>query len=43
MGYIPNMEDESDITNKNNNCVLHRQIEQNFFVVFITYYTIDVD
>ncbi len=35
-------EDESDIPNKNNAYVLHRQIEHSF-VVFITYYTSDVD
>ncbi len=36
-------EDESDIPTKTNECVLHRWIEHEFVVVFITYYTGDVD
>ncbi len=37
------LEDESDILTKNNECVLHRWIEHKCVVVFITYYTFDVD
>ncbi len=40
-GYLTSPEDESDIHTKNNECVLHKQIEHEF-VVFITYYTFDV-
>ncbi len=42
-GYEEHMslEDESDIPTKNNKCVLHRWIEDDF--VFITYYTFDFD
>ncbi len=36
-------EDESDIPTKNNELVRHKQIEHEFVVVFITYYTFDVD
>ncbi len=37
------LEDESDIHAKNNECVLNRQIENEFVVIFITYYPFDVD
>ncbi len=40
-GISMSLEDESDIFTKNNECVLHRHIE--FVLVFITYYTFDVD
>ncbi len=36
-------EDESDIHTKNNECVLHRQIEHEFGLLFNTYYTSDAD
>ncbi len=37
------MEGASDIPTKNNECVLHRHIDHEFVVVFITYYTFDLD
>ncbi len=44
-GYLSSPEDEWDISTKSNECVLHRQIEHEFFVV-ITYWrhcTFEVD
>ncbi len=43
IGYLMSPEDESNIPTKNNEYVLHRQIEHEFVVVFITYYTFHVD
>ncbi len=37
--YLMGLEDQSDMPTKNNECGLHRQIEHEFVVVFITYYT----
>ncbi len=36
-------EDWSDIAAKNNECVLHRWIKNEFVFVFITYYTFDIN
>ncbi len=41
-GYLMSLEDELDIPTKNNECVLHSWIEHEC-IVFITYYTFDVD